>query len=194
MRYVRGGTPTHGEYKALQDYLFRVIAHEAGRLGMAVHIHAFEGGGGFYRVAGSDPFLLEPAFNDSTLRGTAFVIVHGGGVFARHTLAMFWKPNVYADFSICTLTMSPAVLGGVLREWLAQYPERVLFGTDASNSGPDLGWDVVGWLSAWTGRQALAIALTGMMRDGEIDRARAEEVATMVMRTNAARLYNLPLR
>lgn len=194
-RYVTGGRPSHSEYKALQDYLFRIIAREAGRFGMAVHIHAFEGGGGFYRVAGSDPFLLEPVFNDSTLRGTNFVIVHGGGgPFARHTLAMFWKPNVYADFSISTLTMSASSLGGVLREWLTQYPERVLFGTDASASGPDLGWDVVGWLSARTGRQALAIALTGMMRDGEITRERAEEIATMVMRTNAARLYNLPLR
>ena len=64
---------------------------------------------------------------------------------------------------------------------------------DASASGPDLSWDVVGWLSAWTGRQALAMALTGMMRDGEITRPRAEEIATMVMRTNAARLYNLPI-
>ena len=194
-RYVAGGGPTHQEYKTLQDVLFRAIAREAGRLGMAVHIHAFEGGGGFYRVAGSDPFLLEPAFNDSTLRGTNFVIVHGGGgPFARHTLAMMWKPNVYADFSIATLTMSAATLGGVLREWLAQYPERVLFGTDASVSGPDLGWEVVGWLSARTGRQALAMALTGMLRDGEISRQRAEELATMVLRTNAARLYNLQLR
>jgi predicted TIM-barrel fold metal-dependent hydrolase len=194
-RYVTGGRPSHADYKALEDYLFRVIAREAGRLGMAVHIHAFEGGGGFYQVAGSDPFLLEPAFNDSTLRGTTFVVVHGGGgPFARHTVAMFWKPNVYADFSVSTLTMSATSLAGVLREWLAQYPERVLFGTDASASGPDLSWDVVGWLSAHTGRQALAIALTGMMRDGEITRARAEEIAMMVMRTNAARLYNLTLR
>lgn len=194
-RYVAGGRPPRAEYKALQDYLFRVIAREAGRVGMAVHVHAFEGGGGFYEVAGSDPFLLESAFNDSTLRGTTFVIVHGGGgPFARHTLAMFWKPNVYADVSLLTLTMPPATLAGVLREWLAQHPERVLFGTDASASGPDLSWDVVGWLSAWTGRQALAMALTGMMRDGEITRARAEEIATMVMRTNAARLYNLTIR
>jgi hypothetical protein len=194
-RYVARGRPPHAEYKALQDYLFRVIAREAGRLGMAVHIHAFEGGGGFYQVRGSDPLLLEPALNDSTLRGTTFVIVHGGGgPFARHTLAMFWKPNVYADFSVSTLTMSATTLAGVLREWLAQYPERVLFGTDASVSGPDLGWDVVGWLSARTGRQALTMALTGMMRDGEITRSRAEEIATMVMRTNAARLYNLTLR
>lgn len=193
-RYAARGTPSHAEYKALQDYLFREIAREAGRLGMPVHIHSFEGGGGFYRIAGSDPLLLEPSLNDSTLRGTNFVIVHGGGgPFARHTGSLFWKANLYADFSIMTLTMSPSTLAGVLREWLAQYPERVLFGTDASGAGPDLGWEAVGWLSAWTGRQALAMALTGMMRDGEITRARAQKIATMVLRTNAARLYNLNL-
>ena len=32
-------------------------------------------------------------------------------------------------------------------------------------------------------------ALTGMMRDGEIDRPRAEALARMVLRENAAKLY-----
>ena len=31
-----------------------------------------------------------------------------------------------------------------------------------------------------------------MLRDGEIDRARAEQLARMVLRENAARLYALP--
>ena len=38
-RYVEGGKPTTGETKALQDYLFRTISREAGRLDLAVHIH-----------------------------------------------------------------------------------------------------------------------------------------------------------
>jgi hypothetical protein len=37
----------------------------------------------------------------------------------------------------------------------------------------------------------LALALTGMMRDGEITRARAREIARMVLRDNARRLYGL---
>src|SRR5262245_48591582 len=98
-RYINGGAPSHAEYKALQDYLFRSIAREAGRLGMAVHIHSFEAPGGFYRAAGSDPLLLEPTFNDPTLRKTRFVIVHGGGMNAPHAGAMLWKPNVYVDIS-----------------------------------------------------------------------------------------------
>jgi len=192
-RYVTGGEPSHAEYKALEDFLFRYIAREAGRVGMAVHVHSFQGPGGFYRAAGSDPLLLESAFNDPTLRGANFVIVHGGGMYASHAGAMLWKPNVYLDTSAMALIYTPATLAGVLRDWLLLHPEKVLFGTDAFATGPDSGWELAAWLGTTTARQALAIALTGMMRNGEVSRARAEEIATMVMRTNAGKLYNLPL-
>jgi uncharacterized protein len=192
-RYVAAGTPTHAEYKTLQDYLFRYIAREAGRLSMAVHIHSLEGAGGYYRAAGSDPLLLEPAFNDSTLRGTSFVIVHGGGMYASHAEAMLWKPNVYLDISMLTLMNSPATLVPTLRSLVTQFPEKVLFGTDAFGGGPDAGWELAAWIGTNTARQALATALTGMMRDGEISRQRAEEIATMVLRGNASRLYGLKL-
>ena len=41
-------------------------------------------------------------------------------------------------------------------------------------------------------RISLAIALTAMMKDGEITRERALEIARMVMRGNALKLYSLP--
>jgi hypothetical protein len=40
----------------------------------------------------------------------------------------------------------------------------------------------------------LALALSDMIRSGEVSRARAEEIATMVLRTNAGRLYKLELK
>jgi hypothetical protein len=93
-KYAGGGEPSHADYKALQDFLFRYIAREAGRLGMAVHLHSFNGPGNFFRAAGADPLLLESAFNDPTLRKTNFVIVHGGGVYAPHAGAMLWKERL----------------------------------------------------------------------------------------------------
>jgi uncharacterized protein len=54
-----------------------------------------------------------------------------------------------------------------------------------------MGWEESGWMAARTGRQALAIALTGMWRDAEISRSRASEVARMVLRENAKKLYGL---
>ena len=192
-RYVGGGEPPHAEYKALQDFLFRHIAREAGRLGMAVHVHSIEGAGAFYQAAGSDPLLLEPTFNDPTLRGTNFVIVHGGGVYASHAGAMLWKPNVYLDTSAIALIYPSTKLARVLQDWLIQLPEKVLFGTDAAAYGPDTGWELAAWVGTTTARRALAIALTDMMRSGDVSRARAEEIATMVLRTNAAKLYGLKL-
>ena len=193
-KYVRGGEPSRAEYKALQDFLFRDIAREAGRLGMAVHIHSFEGAGNAFGAAGADPLLLESAFNDPSLQKTRFVIVHGGGVFASHAGAMLWKPNVYVDMSLMTLVYPPARLAAILRDWLSQFPERVLFGSDSVAFGPDMGWEVVAWAGTTNGRAALGLALSGMMRDGEVSRAKAEALATMVMRTNASRLYGLRLK
>jgi hypothetical protein len=190
-RYVRGGVPTRAEYKALEDDLFRVIAREAGQRGMAVQIHVLETFGGFYRSAGAAPRLLEPALNDPTLRRTHFVIVHGGWPLVEETQALLGKPNVYADLSMLDVILSPTVLADVLRRWLGEFPDKVLFGTDAFDGGPEQGWEQVAWVGSTTARRALAIALTGMLRDGEIDRDRAQALARMVLRENALHAYEL---
>ena len=188
------GAPPHADYKALQDFLFRYLAREAGRLGMAVHIHSFEGVGNYYDIAGADPALLEPVLNDPVLHGTNFVVIHGGGSRASHTTGLLWKPNAYADISLMTQAYPPAELAAVLKPWLATFPEKVLFGSDASALGPDLGWEVSAAAGTANGRTALGIALSDMMAGGEITRERAQEIATLVLRGNASRLYKLGLR
>ena len=98
-KFVRGGRPPAAEYKTLQDYLFAYLAREAGRLGLAIHIHVADGGGGNYDQRGSDPLLLTWLFNEPSLRKTNFVIVHGGYPYYRETAGLLSKPNVFADFS-----------------------------------------------------------------------------------------------
>jgi hypothetical protein len=190
-RFVSGGTPGRAEYKALQDYLFRVIAREAGRLGLSVHIHCTDVAGSFYSVRGSDPYLLESAFNDSTLRATKFVIIHGGWPLVTHTLSLLSKGNVYADISMTDMVAEPRELANALRMWLNEYPDRVLFGTDAFDGGKDQSWEAGALIATNSARRALGLALTGMMRDGVITRERAEQLARMVLRENAAALYGL---
>ena len=192
-RNVNGGEPSRERYKLLQDFIFRFIAAEAGRLGMAVHIHSFPGAGNYFVAQDCDPLLLEPVFNDPELHNTKFVLIHGGGTFSQHTSAMLWKPNVYADISLLTLIWTPDQLAAVLKDWISQFPEKVIFGTDASSFGPGLGWEMSAWLGAATARQALIIALSEMIRSNEISLSSAKEIATMVLRTNAGNLYKLGL-
>ena len=83
----------------------------------------------------------------------------------------------------------PRALSEVLRNWLEYYPEKVMFGTDASPVFGEIGWEETGWLATVTAREGLALALTGMMNDKEITRERAVELARMVLRENAIKLY-----
>jgi len=183
--------PGEAEYKPLQDFLFRYIAAECGRLGMAVHLHTNAGAGSYFDVAGANPLKLESVLNDPDLRKARFVMLHGGWPFTREITALLQKPNAYLDYSNQDLLLPPATLAATIREWLEFVPEKVLFGTDAYPYSDQLGWEESGSIAARTGRQALAIALSGMMRDGEISRDRAIELARMVLRDSARKLYGL---
>jgi predicted TIM-barrel fold metal-dependent hydrolase len=190
-QYRAQGAPPEGEYKLLEDYIFRHIAGECGRLGMAVHIHTMAGAGSYFAVRGADPLLLESVLNDPALRKTNFVMLHGGWPFTREITALLEKPNAYLDYSAQSLVLPPATLAGTLREWLEFVPEKVMFATDAYPYSDEMGWEESGWIAADRARQALAIALSAMMRDGEITRSRALELANMVLRGNARKLYGL---
>src|SRR5678809_500948 len=89
------------------------------------------------------------------------------------------KPNVFLDYSIQPLLLTAPSVAQSLREWLEYVPEKVLFGTDAYPYSDALGWEESAWISAKRGREALAIALTQLWRDGEIPRERAVQRARM---------------
>jgi uncharacterized protein len=190
LHYVKGGIPPRAEYVRLQNALFRYIAREAGRLGLPVHIHTGGGCGSYFMLTGSNPALLDSVINDASLRKTNFVLIHGGaGAFTKYTSYLLMKPNVYADFSEQTWLLSTRKLSEVVRDWLEWYPEKMLFGTDLYPNTPEINWEEIGWQTTQSSREALAIALTGMMQDGEISRERALELARMALHDNAARLY-----
>jgi len=188
---LRKSAPAEAEYKPLQDFLFRYVAAECGRLGMTVHLHTSAGAGGYFDVQGANPLLLESVLNDPSLRKTTFVMVHGGWPFIREAGALLTKPNAYLDFSIQPLLLSPAAVAANLRQWLEITPEKVMYGSDAYPYSPELGWEEASWISSRNAREALGIALTGMIRDGMVTRERALELARMVLRENARKLYGL---
>jgi hypothetical protein len=189
--YAHSFEPSPEEYKMIQDFLFRYIALEAGRLGLAIHIHSSIGVGSYFRDANANPLALEPLFNDPTLRKTRFVLLHGAWPFTREAAALILKPNVYLDFSGFSYMTYPNQAAKDLRLYLEAAPERVLYGSDASPMSANIGWEETAWVGAHFGRQALGIAITNMLDDGEITPERAKQLVHIVLRENARRLYGL---
>ena len=190
-KYAVGGNPTPEEYKTLQDFIFKQIAIEAGRLGLAVHFHTGSGCGEFFDDSGADAMLLSPALNDPDLRKTNFVLLHGNQPRSPNVSVLILKPNVYTDTSVLELMYSPSELARIMRPWLELMPEHVVFGTDAGPFGPGLDWEETTLIGAQHLRRALALVLTDMVRDGTITRQRAKQIAELVLHGNAAQLYKI---
>jgi uncharacterized protein len=181
--------PNEAQYKRLQDFLFRYIAAECGRLNLPVHLHTTSGGGGYFSIAGDNPLLLEPLFNDPRLRKTNFVLLHGGWPFVHEIGALLQKPNVYLDLSQQSLMIPPRTMSAWLREWLELYPEKILYATDAYPYSSSMGWEEAAYIANRNIRDSLGMALTGMLHDNEISPTRAAELANMILHKNAESLY-----
>jgi predicted TIM-barrel fold metal-dependent hydrolase len=189
----RDGGRTAAAYRSLQDFIFRAIATECGRLGMAVHFHTGEGAGGYFDFEGANPLRLQTLFNDPSLRRTSFVMLHGGWPNTSEAGALLTKPNVWLDFSEQQFLRAPSDLAQTLRSWLELTPEKVLFATDAYPYATEagLGWSDAAVFASAVSREALGRALTDMVREGTVTRERAGELAVMVLRDNARKLYGL---
>lgn len=181
------------EQKLLEDYLFGAIAAAAGAQALVVHIHTGNGDGPWFNNGNANPALLENSLNSRALRKTHFVLLHGGWPFHDVAQAMMDKPNTWADFSAQTFYLGTHQLSGVLRNWLSWHPEKVLFGSDAysDEDSPLTDWEEKQVVMTGKARRALANALTEMMLNGEISRDRALEIARLVLRDNAMKLYGL---
>ena len=191
-RLRRGAKPDAASYKRLQDYLIRMAVIAAGREQLPVHIHTGVGADPWFSLATADPLLLEPLITDPSARATNFVLIHGGWPFEKSAGAMLLHPNVYLDFSAQTFLRHDRAIADSLRAWLEFFPDHVMIGTDAYSDGsPVVGWEELQWLGARTARTALGAALTGMLRDGEITREKAEAIAEDVMAKTARRVHRL---
>jgi hypothetical protein len=93
-QYLRNAPP-RADYKKLQDYLFRALAVEAGRLKLPIQIHTGAGCGDWFQLAASDPLLLDSLVSEAAMQQTQFVMLHGGWPFTAHVAPMMIKPNVW---------------------------------------------------------------------------------------------------
>src|SRR5258708_38442316 len=142
-------------------------------------------------MGGANPMRLGAVVSDPEPRKSNFWISDGGWPFPREVAGLLSKPSAYADLSGQTFINYPRAVSQAIREWLEYAPEKVLFATDAYPFSMEMYWEEAAWVGVTTGRQALGLALTEMMHDGEITRERAIELANMVLRDNAKKLYKL---
>lgn len=184
---------TAAEGKLLEDYLFGAIAAAAAAQQLAVHVHTGAGDRPYDNHARANPALLERQLNSRAQRQTNFVLLHGGWPWHVVAQALSDKPNTFVDFSAQASYLGAHQLAAVLRDWLAWQPEKVLFGSDARSGAesPLNDWEEQTLLATAKARRALAIALTAMIRNGEISRERALEIARLVLRGNTLALHGL---
>jgi hypothetical protein len=189
-KYRSGGVPPMDDYTIVQDFVFRHIIAESGRLRLPVHIHTSVGGGDYFNVRGVNVLNLENVLRDPRYAATTFVLIHGGYPFDRQAILLAWMKNVYLESSGTELLLYPTEFKNLLRQWLETFPEKVTFGTDAYPYNEALGVEEVYWIGAYTSRTALAAALAEMIAAREITEARALAFAHAYLHDTAAALYH----
>ena len=107
-RYISGGVPTEKEYRTFQDYIFRYLVQEGGRLHLPVHIHTAVGIGDYFNLSQSNIMTLETVLRDPRYASTTFVMIHGGYPLEREAIWLAAMKNVYLDSSFGELAQYPS--------------------------------------------------------------------------------------
>ena len=98
-RYKSGGVPQLPDYKIFQDFVFRFLITEGGRLRLPVHIHSAAGAGDYFSVSGANVLNLENVLRDPRYTTTTFVLIHGGYPFEHQAITLASMKNVFLDSS-----------------------------------------------------------------------------------------------
>ena len=188
-QYASGGVPSEKDYRTFQDYIFRYLIQEGGRLHLPVHIHSAVGIGDYFNLSLSNIMNLESVLRDPRYRSTTFVMIHGGYPLEREAILLAAMKNVYMDSSEMELIQYPSAFKDTLKNWLETFPDKITFGTDCFPYNEVLGAEESYWLGAESSRMALAAALAEMISENEINEVRALELAHAYLHDNAVKLY-----
>lgn len=188
-RYRAGSSPSPAEYTLFQDFIFRYLVREAGRLRLAVHIHTAVGIGEFFSLHSGNVLNLENVLRDPRYDAVTFVLLHGGLPYDRQAIWLAARKNVFIDSSLTDMYLYPSEFKQVLKYWLSIFPDKVSFGSDAFPFNDTLGAEESYWLSVQSSREALAAALAELVSEHAFSREQAMHIAHGYMHDNAARLY-----
>ena len=188
-RYASGGIPSEKDYHTFQDYIFRYLVSEGGRLHLPVHIHTAVGIGDYFNLSQSNIMNLESVLRDPRYASTTFVMIHGGYPLEREAIWLAAMKNVYLDSSLGELIQYPSAFKETLKMWLETFPDKITFGTDCFPYNQVLGAEESYWLGVRSSRTALAAALAEMIAENEITESRALEMAHAYLHDTAVKLY-----
>ncbi len=188
-KYKDGGTPTADEYRTFQDYIFRIMVNEAGKLKLPMHFHTAVGIGDYFSLRQGNVLNLENVLRDPRYKNTTFVLVHGGWPYEREAALLTAVKNVYLDTSFQSELLYPSQFKPVLKQLLTLYPDKMMFGSDSFPFNDALGAEESFWLAARTTRSALSAALAELVAEGAITEDKALELAHMYLHDTAAKLY-----
>jgi hypothetical protein len=188
-KYRAGGVPSPEEYRQFQDYIFRVMVDQAGKLHLPMHFHTAVGIGDYFSLHNGNVLNLENVVRDPRYKNVTFVLVHGGWPYEREAALMTAVKNVYLDTSFQSEMLYPSQFKDVLKQLLTLYPDKMMYGSDAFPFNDALGAEESMWLAARTTRTALAAALAELVDEGAISESKALELARNYLHDNAARLY-----
>jgi len=188
-KYRTGGVPTPGEYTQFQDYIFRVMVDQAGKLHLPMHFHTAVGIGDYFSLHNGNVLNLENVVRDQRYKNVIFVLVHGGWPYEREAALMTAVKNVYLDTSFQSEMLYPSQFKDVLKLLLTLFPDKMMYGSDSFPFNDVIGAEESMWLAARTTRTGLAAALAELVDEGAISDAKALELARNYLHDNAARLY-----
>ncbi len=188
-KYAAGGVPSEQEYRTFQDYIFRYLVREGGRLHLPIHIHSAVGIGDYFSISEGNVMNLENILRDPRYADTVFVLIHGGYPLEREAIWLASVKNVYMDSSLMEVVMYPAAFKDSLKQWLETFPDKITFGTDSFPYNDALGAEESYWLGVQTGRMGLAAALAEMIVTNEVSETKALEMAHGYLHDNAVGIY-----
>ena len=188
-KYKSGGVPTAEEYRLFQDYVFRVLLDQAGKIHLPVHFHSAVGIGDYFSLRQGNVLNLENVLRDARYKNITFVLLHGGWPYEREAALLTAVKNVYLDTSFQSEMLYPSQFKEVLKQFLTLFPDKMMFGSDAFPFNDALGAEESLWLAARTSRSSLAAALAELVTEGAISEEKALELAHLYLHDNAAKLY-----
>jgi hypothetical protein len=188
-KYHSGGVPAPDEYRLFQDYVFRVLIDQAGKIHLPVHFHSAIGIGDYFSLRQGNVLNLENVLRDARYKNVTFVLLHGGWPYEREAALLTAVKNVYLDTSFQSELLYPSQFKQVLKLFLTMYPDKMMFGSDAFPFNDALGAEESFWLAVRTSRTSLAAALTELVSEGAVSEEKALELAKMYLHDNAAKLY-----